>query len=74
MLVISRKPGQSVWIGGDVVVRVLDARPGRVRIGIEAPQKVAIRREELVDPRPVLLSASKPVGTVVDPQPSVKLR
>ncbi len=47
MLVLTRKPGQRLMIGEDVVVTVLSVRNGQIRIGIEAPRSVSIRREEL---------------------------
>lgn len=50
MLILSRKIGESIMIGNDVVVRVIDIGGGRVRIGIEAPDDVLILREEIVGP------------------------
>jgi carbon storage regulator len=50
MLVLSRKPGQKVHIGTDVTFTVLEVKGNRVRIGIEAPLRVAVRREELCTP------------------------
>jgi len=47
MLVLSRKPNQSIHIGDDIVVVVLDVRGNRVCLGIEAPANVGIRRGEL---------------------------
>lgn len=47
MLVLSRKPGESIRIGEDVIVTVSEIKGGRVRIGIEAPDSVRIRRDEL---------------------------
>lgn len=47
MLVLSRKPGQEIVIGRDVVVRVLATRGKRVQIGISAPAAVSIQREEV---------------------------
>jgi carbon storage regulator len=47
MLVLTRKVGQRLMVGEDVVVTVLSVRNGQVRIGIEAPRSVSIRREEL---------------------------
>lgn len=49
MLVLSRKPGEAVVIGGGIVVRVLDAGGGRIRLGVEAPDEVVILREEVAD-------------------------
>jgi carbon storage regulator CsrA len=47
MLVLTRKPGQKLMVGDNVVVTVLSLRNGQVRIGIEAPRSISIRREEL---------------------------
>lgn len=47
MLVLSRKSNQTIHIGDDITVVVLDVRGNRVCLGIEAPAVVAIRRGEL---------------------------
>ena len=47
MLVIARGPGQSVVLDDRIVVTVLASRPGLVRLGIEAPDDVGVRRGEL---------------------------
>lgn len=49
MLVLSRRLGESVVIGDDVVVSVLEVRGDVVRLGIEAPRSVQVRRQELVE-------------------------
>jgi len=48
MLVLSRRVGDSVVIGDDVVVTVLEVRGDVVRIGVDAPREVAVRRKELL--------------------------
>ena len=48
MLVLSRRVGESVVIGDDVVVSVLEVRGDVVRIGIDAPRHVQVRRQELL--------------------------
>ena len=48
MLVLTRRTGESIHIGDDVVVTVLDVRNDQVRIGIQAPRSVKVQREELV--------------------------
>jgi carbon storage regulator len=48
MLVLSRRIGQRVMIGDDVVVSVLEVRGSTIRLGIEAPPSVPIHREELL--------------------------
>ena len=47
MLVLSRRVGESVVIGDDVTVTVLEVRGDVVRIGIDAPRSVAVNRAEL---------------------------
>lgn len=47
MLVLSRKIGQSLIIGNDIVVRLLEIRGQQVRLGVEAPSDVSVVREEL---------------------------
>lgn len=48
MLVLTRKVGERILIGDDIVVTVLDSRGDGVRIGIDAPRGVRIQREEVV--------------------------
>jgi len=47
MLVLSRKPGEAIVVGASIRVTVLEVRGGRVRLGIEAPAHVNVRRQEL---------------------------
>lgn len=47
MLILSRKSGESLMIGDDIVVTVLDANLRQVRIGISAPQEISVHREEI---------------------------
>jgi carbon storage regulator len=48
MLVLSRRLGESVVIGDDVVVTVLEIRGDVVRLGVDAPRHVPVRRQELL--------------------------
>jgi carbon storage regulator len=47
MLILTRKPEQSIIIDGDIVVTVLAVDGDRVKLGIRAPAEVAIIREEV---------------------------
>jgi carbon storage regulator len=47
VLVLTRRPGESVMIGDDVVITVLDVRGDVVRLGINAPRSVQVHREEV---------------------------
>ena len=49
MLVLSRKPGESIVIGNSIRVKIVELTSGSVRLGIEAPTDVSIYREELYD-------------------------
>jgi carbon storage regulator len=48
MLVLSRRVGESVVIGDDVTVTILEVRSDVIRIGIDAPRSVAVHRAELL--------------------------
>ena len=49
MLVLSRKHGQEICIGDNILVKVIRVNGGRVRIAIEAPPDVRITRGELLE-------------------------
>ena len=48
MLVLSRKRGEGIQIGDQIMIRVVEIRGNRVRIAIDAPGDVGVLREELV--------------------------
>lgn len=51
MLVLTRRPNERIEIGDSrICVTVLEVRGGRVRLGIEAPASVGIRRREVLIP------------------------
>ena len=49
MLILTRKIGETLMIGEDVTVTVMDVKGNQVRIGIKAPREVAVHREEVYD-------------------------
>ncbi|WP_265333828.1 carbon storage regulator CsrA [Nocardioides sp. Kera G14] len=48
MLVLSRRVGESVVIGDEVTVTILEVRGDVVRVGIDAPRSVTVHRAELL--------------------------
>ena len=47
MLILTRRPGESLMIGDEVTVTVLEVKGNQVRIGIKAPKHVPVHREEI---------------------------
>ncbi|MFQ5698205.1 MAG: carbon storage regulator CsrA [Myxococcota bacterium] len=47
MLVLTRKLGETIRIGDEVTVRVLEVHRGQVRLAIDAPRDVSVHREEI---------------------------
>jgi carbon storage regulator len=47
MLVLTRRANQSIVIGQDVTVTILEIRGDQVRLGIRAPKEVSVHREEV---------------------------
>lgn len=49
MLVLSRHRDESIMIGDDIVVTIVDIRGDKVRLGINAPQDVPVHRQEVFE-------------------------
>ena len=49
MLVLSRQRDESIIIGDNIVVTVVDVRGDKVRLGIEAPREVSVHRREIYE-------------------------
>ena len=53
MLIIRRRRGESIIIGEDVEIEILETSPTQVKIGIRAPKDVTVLRSEIRDTRDV---------------------
>lgn len=62
MLVLSRYKDQSIYIGDDIVVTVVDIRGDRIRLGIEAPANVPVHRQEIYE------AIKRDNGDFIDPK------
>ncbi len=49
MLVLSRQKNEAIMIGDDIEIVVVDIRGDRVRLGIAAPQRIAVHRKEIYE-------------------------
>jgi carbon storage regulator len=49
MLVLSRQRDESIIIGDNIVITIVDIRGDKVRLGIEAPKEVSVHRQEVYD-------------------------
>ena len=49
MLALSRKKDESIMLGNDIEITVLEIRGDQVKIGVKAPKNVAIFRKEIYD-------------------------
>lgn len=49
MLVLSRKKNESIMIGDDIVITIVEIRGDKVRLGIVAPRDVPVHREEVYE-------------------------
>lgn len=63
MLVLSRKPEQSVHLGDDIVITILGVDGDRVKLGIAAPRAVAVLRHEVFEQ---IQSANMRAASVAD--------
>lgn len=48
MLVLSRKPGESIVINGNITIKLVSVRGDRIKLAIDAPREVVVKRAELI--------------------------
>ncbi len=49
MLVLTRKVGDSIRIGDDIKITIVDVDGNNIKVGIDAPRSIAVHREEVYD-------------------------
>lgn len=64
MLVIRRRPGETVMIGEDIEIEILDATHSQVKLGIRAPKSVTVLRKEIRLTREQNLAAAHEFSSV----------
>ena len=60
MLVLSRQRDESIMIGDDVEITIVDVRGDKVRLGITAPKSIPVHRREVYDAIQREKSGNKP--------------
>jgi len=70
MLVLSRQRDESIMIGDNIVVTVVDVRGDKVRLGIDAPSEIPVHRQEVYD----AIQRENRRATQVRPKDARKLR
>lgn len=70
MLVLTRKHGEKILIGDDIVITVLETRRDGVRIGIDAPHGVKIQRDEVLR----AVTEANVAATEVDPDAENRIK
>jgi carbon storage regulator len=49
MLILTRKLGEQIAIGDDIIVKLLEIKGNQVRLGVEAPRHISIHRQEIYE-------------------------
>jgi carbon storage regulator len=49
MLVLTRRTGEAIRVGHDIVVTIMGLKGNQVRLGIDAPKEVAVHRQEIYE-------------------------
>ena len=49
MLIFTRKPGEKITIGDHTVVTLIEIKDNQVRLGIEAPRRISVHRQEVYE-------------------------
>lgn len=62
MLVLTRKVGEKIHIGDNVVITVMEVGPGRVKIGVDAPRDIPVDRAEIAAAKVADGTLSKSAG------------
>lgn len=66
MLVLSRKVGERLLIGDDIVITILDSRGDGVRIGIDAPRSLRVHRAEILE---AVVAANQAAASAAESEP-----
>lgn len=66
MLVLSRKKGQSIMVGSDIEISIVDIQGDQIRLGIDAPRNIAIHRKEVFEE--IIKENKQAASVALDPE------
>ena len=69
MLVLSRKKDESIILGDNIVITVVDIRGDKVRLGIQAPTEISVHRQEVYEK--IQTEKGSTIPTTMFPKPKV---
>lgn len=74
MLVLTRRPGEKIKIGNNIVVSILEIEGGYIKLGVEAPKDISILRMEVFEKiqKENIESASKDIRDIADAAALIK--
>ena len=49
MLILTRRPGESIMIGDNITILIASIKNGQVKVGIDAPKNVEVHRDEIYE-------------------------
>lgn len=64
MLVISQKTGDKIQLGGGITISVLEVKAGKVRLGIDAPREVSVKRRGQTEKDPFTKTDKKAINSL----------
>lgn len=64
MLVISQKTGDKIQLGGGITISVLEVKAGKVRLGIDAPREVSVKRLGQTEKDPFTKQIKKAINSL----------
>jgi carbon storage regulator len=60
VLIVTRRPGERIMVGEDIIVTVMGIHRGQVRVSVSAPRDIAVDREEIYNRKKMVAKPHEP--------------